>query len=296
MRKMAVLLVFVLLIPVGLVLTGCGDNNYLEALSTGNSNDSKMEQALEALDNGHFNKAISLLSGLSDSDAKRKYLSSAYLGRAGFDTLSLIAEIDKAQEAAKDGGGDVKSYLWSAAGAIFDDQLKDGLISSADVADKLLDLDNALSVLFFGKTGEDWYSLIGGGTPKTVGELTTDPFASLSNARLFQAGIASALRVLISVAQQMQYDDTSVVINPAAFLETYGGDLPMPEHIPEHLTEDLRILAAAIDRINTNGDNSLVDDFNRFLVEIGYADDQSVSPEELTAYLNSLAGTSEARK
>lgn len=292
MRKTAVFLVLALLMPLGLVLTGCGDTNLLEGFSTGSNSDSKLERAIEALDNGDYDKAISLLSDVSDSDAKRKYLASAYLGKAGFDTLTLINELDK----AGDEGGD-NSAFWGAAGALFDDEVKDGLLTSEEVAAKIALMNKALSVLFTGKTGNDWYAGLEEPAPgKTVAGAEFVPFSNMNDSRLFQAGIASALNLLLKVSAEMHYDETSVVIDPIKYIEFIGGELPvtgeLPEGFIEGLMKDLEILKLAVDRINAGKDNSLVDELNKFLTDIGY-DDGVITQEELNSFLQSLVSASE---
>lgn len=292
MRKLAVLLIFALLMPLGLVLGGCGDTNLLEGFSTGSNSDSKMERAIEALDNADYDEAISLLSGLSDSDAKRKYLASAYLGKAGFDTLGLINELDKSSDDESD-----NSAFWGAAGALFDDEVKDGLLTNEQIAAKIALMNKALSVLFTGKTGNNWYALMDEEAPaKTVASAEFVPFSNMSDARLFQAGIASALNLLLKVSEQMHYDDSSVVIDPIKYIELIGGELPVTGEVPEgfieELMKDLEILKLAVARIDAGEDNSLVEELNKFLNDIGY-DDGVITQEELNGFLQSLVTPSE---
>lgn len=291
MRKTAFMLVFTLLVPLGLALTGCGDSNLFKSISNGSS-ESKIEEAVEALDEGNYQKAVTILTDASDSDAKRKYLASAYLGLAGFDTLELIAVIDEAREAAENGGGDPNSVIWSAAGSIFeDDELKDGLLTPEEVDAKIANLDNALSVLFTGEIGNDWYALLEG--VGRVGPTQVDTaLIGFNDARLFQTGLASAMHGLLKVSRQL-LSGGYCVIDPVTFVNFYQAELPsvseLPEGFMDRLVDDLYVLAASLERMDESSDNSLLEDLNQLLIDIGYANDGVVTEEELNNFLQTVA-------
>ena len=273
-----------LLLPLA-ALTGCGDTNVLKSLSSESSDETKMEEGIAALDSGDYNGAVAKLSSLPDSDDKRKYLASAYMGLAGFDTLDLIAAIDDARD---NSSGDA-SVFWDAAGAIFeDDSLRDGLLSLPTLADKKAYLENALGVLMAGDPDADYTS----GFEKTMALEGVDPailaaMDELTDARAFQTGIAALLHTLISVAEQVETGGEGVV-NPAAYLAQYGGSLPELIAVPPALVEDLTLLFIAVDRVSPTGQGNLLDDFNQLLIDIGYADDHVVTLTELQNFLDNL--------
>lgn len=293
MRKTVLLALVVLLVPLGLSLTGCGDTNLLSSLSTGSSEDSNIERGVEALDAGNWERAIEIFSGLSDSDAKRKYLSSAYVGRAGFDTLKLIAELDKAREAAESNGGDATYYLWSSIGAVFENSGEaDGFIPSEEVEAKLLDLENALSVLFTGEIGNDWYALLPPDEGRVGPMADAVLFPNLGDTRFFQAGLYTLLKLQLNVSSLLDYGGVYLV-DPVTYM-ILSGDLPpvvyeLPEGFEVTLADDFLIIKASVDRLSGDNGSNLVDDINDFLISIGYADDYEVTIEDLNAFFESMA-------
>lgn len=258
------------LISLAFLLSGCGDDNLYESLSDSSGGEAKREEGVEALDNEQWDEAIAIFSGQEDSDMTRKYWASAHMGKAEFDTLELVALIDEAQEDSGDA-----SVLLDSAMQIFDDD-NDGSLDLEALNYKLDEVEKALDVLIAGGY-EGGYS---DGNTDTTG-LTED--------RLVQTGIFAAVHAVLTISEGIDVTGMSDDWRPLDISELHPSSYAVT--LPETLDADLALLDAASEAIiasTTDGSSEISEDFDEFLLDIGYADDNSVSKAELTAYLNSL--------
>ncbi len=258
-------------------LAGCGDKNALESMATSGGNDTKLEKGLAALDAGNYDDAINLLTPLDDSQLKRKYLASAYLGKAGVDVLQIVTILNKNNE--NSGGETAKSTFWDVTGQLLGNS--SGKIDGPTLAIKKSNVEKALSVLINGSATSAAY--------KTVAGLNVSDFAAMEDNNLVEAGIAAAIHCILSVTGQMT-DGVTFIINPSK--------VPVSQRtisdVPATFVSDLRVVAAAVDRINSlasdsqGSDDKLTKDFEKFLSEVGYSNDGVVTLTELQNYINGL--------
>jgi len=242
---------------VGLLLLGCGDSNVFDGLSGGSEDDATTEAGVQALNDGQWDAAIAIFEQLNAESSNpeiRKYLASAYVGRAGFDTLTLIELIAASQDA-----GSSESVLYGGVTQIFDDG--DGVVSSADLLAREADVRAAVEVLApAGQLGE-------------------------SDEEIFQAGVYAALHAVILVGGSLNAPDVSpqglVDLGPDAVDQQVAANFV---DIQSPLEADLGFVSAAADTVVNN---DVGQDFENFLADIGYGDGAMTAPE-LAAYLNAL--------
>lgn len=133
-----------------MTLVGCADSNIFEGLGDKNSKDAQTEAALMAMDDGDFQTAITILLSLAQNnpgDAHlRQYLSSAYAGAAGLDTLNLLEVIDLLDGTGRSGSVDMIGLVLGDA---------DGQLTAAELAAKLENINSAIETLNLIQTPND---------------------------------------------------------------------------------------------------------------------------------------------
>lgn len=245
------------LTAIGLVLAGCGDTNVFDGLTSGSGEQAKLERGKKAINDGDWEEAISIFEEMNEDDPDvRIYLASAYVGRAGFDTLELVKLIDEAQEDDSDG-----SVLYDSVTSIFGDADGDGVISSGDLAAKEADVAYAIAIL------------TPGGQAQTEDEV-------------FQAGMYAALHTIILLADLLDADDVSqeaIEAMPDGEIDSKVTDDRFDE-AEESLETDLRLISDAIEAFV---DSDLSEDFDEFVEDIGFEDDD-LTAEDVRGYLKSL--------
>ena len=261
-------------------LVACGDSNLFEGSSDSSGRQSQLEEGLAALDAENWDEAIRIFSEMDTSDPDvRRYLASAYVGKAGFDTLELVDRIARAQET-----GSMESVLYETVTDIFDED-GDGRIASDELAEKSDLFLQALRVL-----GADT-----GGAARALAAVDT---SGMTDAEIFQAGVYAAIHAVLSVVEQLEDPE-----NPGEYLLTLDALRNHPGVIdsvtvPEGFNDDLAWVREAVRVLdpelvagsqNTDG-NDIANDLDRFLTEIGYLPGENVTDEELRDYLRDLAG------
>ncbi|GAB4273715.1 MAG: hypothetical protein Kow0092_29030 [Deferrisomatales bacterium] len=237
-------------------LSGCGDGNVFEDFSDPSGRQAQIEEALEALDDGQWEEAIATLEVMDPDDPEvQKYLASAYMGRAGFDTLELVDLIAVAQE----GNGD-DSVLYDSVTGIFDLD-GDGRVTAGEIADpdRAADIQAALAAL------DD---------------------ASASEDVVFQEGVYAAVQAVVTIAEVIALDDASVASvrgNQATAQANVDANYGAGQIAT--LAADLAKMAKAVDAVMGN---DVSDDFNEFLAEIDPDGDGAVSAQELKDFLSGL--------
>ena len=98
-------------LTLALVLVNC-DQNFFESTSDDDSYDARLEKGIMALDDEDYGKAISIFEGLrKDYPEKQEvceYLSSAYAGYIGVDSLSLLETIDAMEADGIEDAGNIE--------------------------------------------------------------------------------------------------------------------------------------------------------------------------------------------
>ena len=135
----------IMILTMGLI--GCENNNILNDLGDDGSKEARTEEALQALDDGDYSEAISLLEDLTsdypDDGKLWQYLSNGYAGRAGLDTIHLLEVMDELEDNDDSGSIDmIGRVLGDDAGNLTDAQLTS---KSSDIdlsIDALYNIDN----------------------------------------------------------------------------------------------------------------------------------------------------------
>ncbi len=229
-------------------LAACGDTNVFEGVASESGYQADLEKGIAALDDQDWDEAIRIFEAMERTEEVRKYLASAFMGKAGFDVLALVDDIAAFQET----GGDA-STLYDAATRLFG---AGGAVSSAALEEARTDVGTSLGVL----QGA-------GGT--------------------FQAGVYAAVDMVTIVGSVVGGADVTVEgirgqteeELAAAVAENYTGA------VATDLARDAVLVAEAVADLSGN---DVAADLEQFLADIGYSDDQQISAEELTAYLAGL--------
>ncbi len=261
-------------------LAACGDSNLFEGSSDSSGRQSQLEEGLAALDAENWDEAIRIFSEMDTSDPDvRRYLASAYVGKAGFDTLTLVQRIAEAQES-----GSTESVLYDAVTEIFDED-GDGVIDSQELGEKSSLFLQALQVLGVG----------GGGAARVLAAVDT---TGMTDTEIFQAGVYAAIHAVLSIVEQLEYPPGS-----GQYLLTLDA---LREHaevidsvtVPEGFNDDLAWVREAVGVLSpelvtgsqsTDG-NDIAEDLDRFLRQIGYLPDEKVTDDELRSFLRDLIG------
>ncbi len=249
-----------------LVLGGCGDSNLFSGMADTNTSAAKLDRGVAALSTGEWDLAVDLLEDLyaknPNDPAIKKYLASAYVGKAGFDTLTLITEIAKAQETKKEG-----SILFDSVLGIFSDAEGD----LGDLDARIALVGNALTVLCALDDG---------------GEINPD---AMSKEQKTQAGLYASVQTILLTATVLEVQNTAEL----DALEDAQIDTLVRTNFAENkdeLERSLTIVTVARDALIDSfaGDgrdkNDIGEEFDIFIEEIGF-DDGVLDEDDLIAYL-----------
>lgn len=271
-----------------LAVGGCGDSNVFEDQAKESGYQAELEAGFRALKVGDWDEAVRRFDALdlaTPSPDTRRYLSSSYAGRAGFDSLTLVEAIADAQD---DDTGSGDSVLYDTVAKIFADE--NGTLPEAVLADKVVDLDKAMLVATNRHRA----------APRAAARASVADITGLTRNEIFQAGLYAAVHAILSVADQLvdPLDGDLRVLD----LEEVTPMLIAAVEAPATLNRDLDWVRAARDSLISSlaGDldeadqNDIAEEFNLFLTDIGYLNDNPealfVSTGELRAYLTSLIG------
>ncbi len=268
------------LIAVVALLGACGDANLFDGASDPSGSQAEMEQGLAALDQQNWDDAIETFSAMDTSDPEvRKYLASAYLGKAGFDTLDLVDRMAQAQET-----GQADSVAYEAVTDIFDED-GDGQISATELDEKLGLLEKALAVF-----GVD----VGGGAAARMAAAVDT--SGLTDDEIFQAGVLAAIHAVLGVVEQLEYPAGSgnhlltvgelrkhpAVIDGVTVPDGFDDDLAWVREAVGVLSPELLVGSTPRDG------NDIAEDFDRFLQDIGYLPGEQVTNQELRDFLHQM--------
>lgn len=262
-RKLGLLAALMLVASLG--LSGCGDSNVFESMADDDTTAARQEKALDKINDGDFEAAIAILEDLDADDPEvKRYLASAYAGKAGFDTLDLVEILSLDDEATSE---EEEKEMFDTIGELFGAG-DDGKIPS--LGDKIDAMSKSLEILTEGN-------------PEGLAAEDTE----------FQAGLYGAVQaVLLSVD----------MLGGASIDEIKGDKVDIPGALDTGWTVDkatelnnsLKLVAAASDDLIKNFDagedeeNDMAAEMDELLVDIGFTGDDSVDRTELTNFLEDL--------
>jgi|GEM_PF-3003376 len=271
---------FIAILAILLLLQGCGDTNLFEGIADDSGQEARIEQARQDLNSGNFDAVIATLGGRSNlSDQERRYLASAYIGKAGFDTLKLLDEFAKNDE----GGHDVDTF--DIIGGIFGENL-----TEEDLNNKVSLVAQALVVL-------------GAGSVNTQSRLRARSYSGSDDLRL-QRGIYAAIHGILSISLAIgrQYNLMPIPLTANGIkqaLDAKGINKIELSSVPPGLDDDLWMVQdgvnalsggnlIGIEEVGDNNKNDIDREFSKFLKDIGFSGDNSVDSTDLSNYLNHL--------
>ena len=271
----------VLVAVLGLALAGCGDSNLFESQSDSSGTQSDLEAGLEALDNSDWPAAQRIFLSMDQSDPDvLKYLASAYVGEAGFDVLALVEQIDT---------GESVDGIYDMVTAIFDDGT--GMLTVEEIAAKVDLVLEALTALGAYEPS----------VPRALRAAGAVSFDTIAVENQFQAGLYSALYVVLSVVEQLVDTETGEVLLTLAALESADACLIIGGVVvPEGFDGLLQLVREAVqvivpDYMGGEFDNDIARELDQFLTDIGYLVESSedegenvVTDNELRSYLRGL--------
>jgi hypothetical protein len=270
----------------GLALTGCGDSNFFKGASgQDSSREAKKEAGVQALNDRNWQEAIDIFRSLYDPAAPdpgvAKYLASAFVGKAGFDTLKLVGDISAAQKVS---GADSESIIYDSVTRLFATDA-DGTISSEALngeGGKIDLLRQAIACLA---------PAYAGAPARTAALHETD--GSVDD-EAFQAGLYAAVHAVLSVVARLRNNDGELLLTLAA-LDAHAEAVLPTVTVPDLLDGDLALVQAARDVLlagfSNVDDNDIAAQLDKFLADIGYSDTDTpnrVTTAELRAYLQRL--------
>jgi len=289
----SVLLLFCLLT---VFFIGCS-GNALEFMADDNSKEAKLEEAMIALNDEDFDKAVSILEDMDPNDPDvKKYLSNAYSGQAGLDTFSLIETIQAINDSPSEGSIDLVGMI------LTDDH--SGIFTGDEIDDKIAKFDKAIEAMLGIHSGTSKaFAMVNALTVDLVDlqEKLEDP--DIENDVLVQLGLLGLNHAILSIAKIVLNDLEVAGITEITLTEAWlKAKYPDASHISIELTDeqqalldsitlDLNLLSASIDALlDVVGDdnNELQDAFDEFLGKIDSNNDLMLTSAEFENYINNL--------
>lgn len=238
---------------------GCGDGNVFEGSSSDSSASSRLERGVAALNEEAWDEAVAIFEGLDQNDPEvRKYLASAYVGRAGFDTLTLVDLVVTAGDSGSGG-----SVLYDAVTKIFAAKDGDGTVSSEDLVAKKDDL--ALAVAVLAPTG------------RTTGEDASETFQAAMYAGMHTVVLAAELLGSTDASREGVSTMSDEEIDSRVTQERF-------EALKPEFEQDLWLV---VDGVAVATNNEVGEDWDRFLSEIGF-DDGQLAADDLRTFFKDL--------
>jgi hypothetical protein len=292
-----------LLVIIFLFFQGCGDTNVFDGMSDDGGEAARTEQAKQDLNSGNFDTVIAALGTRSNlTEQETRYLASAYMGKAGFDTLKLLEESAREDDTST---FDVITHIFDEDG--------DGEITFDQLNTKIHLIDQALGVL--GDSGQ-------GGNARFSRALVNFSRAlvnsSPSDDVKLQRGICAAIHATFTICRIVDCEYAlhqggkliPLTVNALQALKnaqpgkiivlTYNGRPDLGTYLAD-LNNDLGWMQQAVEALNggnldqnlgqtqyqEENENDIQREFNDFLVDIGYTGSEpEVTANELELYLN----------
>jgi hypothetical protein len=287
-----------LLVVIFLFFQGCGDTNVFEGMSDDGGEAARTEQARQDLNSGNFEAVIEALKNRTNlTEQETRYLASAYMGEAGFDTLKLLSEFAKNDDTGKD----VESF--DVITRIFAED-ESGKITSAQLNSKMYLIDQALKTLGATNRGRNarFSNAFDGSSPSDDVKL--------------QRGICAAIHAIFTICQTVAceyniFGNEYVPLTIKAFHEYFPNAIVLSGHCQFSdnymitLNSDLGLVQEAVEALSSgnldkhlgetpyqgSNENDIHREFNTFLEDIKYSGGDTpneVTPGELSEYLNQL--------
>lgn len=262
-----------------LVLCGC-DTNMLDSLGDDSSDPADIEEARIALDDGDYDRVISLLADDYDASSPDPeaalLMASAYMGKAGVDLTYVIENVDTDAESSFDIIAsalnlEITSDLYPdsalaapSAEAGFNEEAR--FITLETIQDLLVSLEEAQAIL---------ENLIASQTEQGV-----DPDEDQS----VQLGMASALHFILQIGLCVgEVTGTNIPINSLAYKEVF------PEGVNvDSLLSDLALYLDTHEAILTSLRSDLIDVYSAVLTLIETIGADEDITEEFDAFMREL--------
>ena len=250
-------------------ITSCEENS-LEWLADDSSYEARLEEARIAIDDREYARARDLLLQLKaeypGDPLILQYLSNAYAGLIGLDTFNLLTTIDQLIEANETGNIDM-------VGIVLGDV--SGTILANGIDETLANLENAINAL------------------EEISNPTDD--------QTVQLGLLSLNHAAMTIADIVAENtgETEVTLTEDGLSATYGGTAPdltneaTSERL-DSLSDDMENIGNAVDSIaditgiEAGQENDLSESFDEFSQDVDPDGNDSITQQELQAYLGSL--------
>lgn len=283
-----------ILVVIIFLFQGCGDTNMFEGMSDDSGEAARMEELRKNLNSGNFDRVIATLENKANlTDQERRYLASAYVGKAGFDTLKLLEEIAKKDES----GNDVDVY--DIIAGIFGESMDEGQLTS-----KVYLIGKALAVL-------------GAPNMNSRSRYRSESFTTSDDIRL-QRGIYAAIHAILNISLKISQNYDLGPVIPLTIremktaLEAHQPPITVINlaTVPSGLNNDLWLVKDGLEalsgssligpsEIKDNNKNDIQREFSKFLDDLGFFQSDttadppdpeigSVTANELSNYLNHL--------
>lgn len=262
------LMLFICMTIIMSVMTGCDDEDSTEA---------KLFDAEQALDDGNWAEALSILNSMGTSEEVLQYLSNAYAGQVGVNTFDLLNTIDES-DGDESGSIDMIGKLIGA---------ENDVLTCSTTTAKLETISDAI------------FSM------KQISNLL---HLTLDDDQTVQLGLASLTRTVLIIAKLIciETGETEIKMTKAwisNYWDTHPGfeidettwitvDVDFGESYEDMLNDDITNIANAI--VAMSDGNDIKEDFDDFMSEIdngqsgGTPDDNIITIGELNSYLSSM--------
>jgi hypothetical protein len=247
-------------------LASCENDNIFSGLSDKDTKEAHTEEALMAMDDGDYRKAISILEDLTDeypNDAQLwQYLSSAHSGAAGLDTLNLMEVLDDLEEMDESGSIDMIGLVLGDA---------DGTLTADEIAEKLEEITTAI-------------------------ESIRDNVPNPDEDQTILLGLLSITHLSLTLADMIIQDTgaTAIELTEDGISDLYGGTPADFTGLADTATldavnDDIAAINDAVDVLNDlSGDNDMAEDFSDFQNDIDPNGNGDVTQSELENYVDTI--------
>lgn len=255
-------------VSLGAVLWSCGDQNALSRLDAGDSTtEAEVARAVEEINERRWDAAIERLLPLDQGQYEvRKYLASAYMGRAGFDAFEWLLRV-LAQGASRTG----RSALYEAVIQIVGDPDGDGQVTGKELQGRVGDTVLAVRVL-----------------------APADRVRSAVRDEVFQGGMYAAINLALIIGGLFQDLDASpmgIARLSEAELEA-ALDLELILAVAEQVAIDAVLIA---DLARSFPEHEVEIELSTWLEELGLTDGE-LTPEDLFCFFRPEHGNCEVSR
>lgn len=258
------LMLFICITLIVSVMTGCDDEDSTEA---------KLYDAEQALDDGNWSKALSILNSMGTQEEVLQYLSNAYAGQVGINTFDLLNTIDELDDQNDSGSIDM-------IGKLIGDE--NDVLTCSTISTKLETISNAIFNM------------------KQITDLLA---ITLDDDQNVQLGLASLTRTILIIAKLICIDTDEVEVKMTEawiknYWDTHPGfeiaaatwtsvDANLGESYEDMLNDDITNVANAVAAMSDG--NDIKEDFDQFMAEIDNGiNDGIISIDELNYYLREM--------